>query len=251
MQKKLFIKSFDNYIEKNSLPIPWAKFDVEQQNILKKCYDHIKTNIIGSNTIADEYALKFSMFIREDSVDTQNPNKGKLAYYRALNNKETYNFNKFILSNLWNSMMKPKITIKSDKMLSIKEFKQNLKEINEVYDSKAMTGPEKGNANYDFFVSIDIEAIKLNIESVKEKTEKEEYIKKKLAEEIEKSKIFNQEEKLRLEEEIKNIKNELKQTQLDLKIQVTVANEQTAENEKLKNREKEALNQNPTIEKKN
>ena len=157
-----------------------------------------------------------------------------------MNSKEIYSFNKAILQDNWNLLMKPKISYKSyQKPIALEEFENVLKKIEDFYNLNAIQGPEKITAREDYFQIIDVETMKTNIKNLKEKFETEENLKKKLAEDFEKTRISNKEEKFKLEEQINVLGKDLKEMQLELKKKLDLANEQANENDKLKNREKE------------
>ena len=65
--QKLFIKLFDDYIIQNKLPIAWDKFKIEQQKIIKECNDYVEKNVVGSDSIAQEFILKLHEFLFENS----------------------------------------------------------------------------------------------------------------------------------------------------------------------------------------
>jgi hypothetical protein len=236
--QKLFVKLFDDYIQQNKLPIIWDKFGIDQQKIIKQCYDYVKENVIGSDSIIQEFTSKLTEFIFENSKDSTNPEKGKLSFYRKINSKEIYGYNKTILQEKWALMMKSKLTYKPDqKPITIEEFESELTKLEDFYNTNAILGPEKKTVREDFFQTIDIETIKINIKNIKEKFEAEENLKKNLAENFEKTRILNKEEKLQLENQINSLGKDLLEMQLELKKKIDLVNDQSSENFKLKNRE--------------
>ena len=83
--------------------------------------------------------------------------------------------------------MKSKLTYKLDqKPITIEEFESVLTKLKDFYNLNAIQGPEKKTVREDFFQTIDIETMKINIKNVKEKFETEENLKKNLAENFEK-----------------------------------------------------------------
>ena len=232
--EKLFVDSFDNFIEKNKLPIKWKMFDEEQLKITGKCYDIIKNSVVGSEVIVNEYLKKFGNFVHEDSIDSVKTTNGKLSHYRNLNSKAILSFNNNVLTELWNEKVRPEIVNKSSLTMTIDEFEKLIESFNALYNSQAMEGPEKSEAISDFLNKVDLQTIKQNIknwndeyatiisdwQSLENKIaqatlakEEAEILRKNIAQEIEKVHISYMEEKERTNQYIKSLANELKQMQ--------------------------------------